>query len=247
MHTDVERLIAMAKSTGFITPRQHEMILGKARALGDDIVEVEFYLDDIPVKEEPTPASNTQTYARPNQAYSAQTNQSPQNTTVEAKPEKKKKKKGKWIWIVLLIIVVGFVVFAVASIMSDKAAINRVNNYLNVETGSNSATDKAAINRVNNYYNNVNYTDWDSELTRFSNGWDSYFGELAMGRPMDEVDNEYIWLNVLTNTIENAYMTGQLTPEQQNRYEQIMNKVQNMTAGYALEAGAKYLLNQILN
>lgn len=225
MHTDVERLIAMAKSAGFITPRQHEMILGKARALGDDIVEVEFYLDDIPVKEEPTPASNTQTYARPNQAYSAQTNQSTQNTTVEAKPEKKKKKKSKWIWIVLLIIVVGFVVFAVASIMSDRAAINSVNNY----------------------YNNVNYTDWDSELTRFNNGWDSYFGELAMGRPMDEVDNEYIWLNVLNNNIENAYYTGQLTPEQQNRYAQIINKVQNQAATYAIGAGAMYLLNQIFN
>ncbi len=215
----------MAKSAGFITPRQHEMILGKARALGDDIVEVEFYLDDIPVKEEPTPASNTQTYARPNQAYSAQTNQSTQNTTVEAKPEKKKKKKSKWIWIVLLIIVVGFVVFAVASIMSDRAAINSVNNY----------------------YNNVNYTDWDSELTRFNNGWDSYFGELAMGRPMDEVDNEYIWLNVLNNNIENAYYTGQLTPEQQNRYAQIINKVQNQAATYAIGAGAMYLLNQIFN
>lgn len=225
MHTDVERLIAMAKSAGFITPRQHEMILGKARALGDDIVEVEFYLDDIPVKEEPTPASNTQTYARPNQAYSAQTNQSPQNTTVEAKPEKKKKKKGKWIWIVLLIIVVGIVIFVVASIMSDRAAINRVNNY----------------------YNNVNYTDWDSELTRFNNGWDSYFGELAMGRPMDEVDNDYLWLNVLNNNIENAYYTGQLTPEQQNRYAQIINKVQNQAATYAIGAGAMYLLNQIFN
>ena len=222
MHTDVERLIAMAKSAGFITPRQHEMILGKARALGDDIVEVEFYLDDIPVKEEP---SNTQAYARPNPAYSAQTNQSPQNTTVEAKPEKKKKKKSKWIWIVLLIIVVGIVIFVVASI----------------------ASDKAAINRVNNYYNNVNYTDWDSELTRFNNGWDSYFGELAMGRSMDEVDNNYLWLNVLNNNIENAYLTGQLTPEQQNRYEQIMNKVQNMSAGYALGTGAMYLLNQIFN
>lgn len=225
MYTDVERLIAMAKSAGFITPRQHEMILGKARALGDDIVEVEFYLDDIPVKEEPTPASNTQTYARPNQAYSAQTNQSPQNTTVEAKPEKKKKKKGKWIWIVLLASVVIFGIIAAMSAISDSSSVGDMNNY----------------------YNNVNYTDWDSELTRFNNGWDSYFGELAMGRPMDEVDNEYNWLIVLNNNIENAYYTGQLTPEQQNRYEQIMNKVQNMSAGYALGTGTMYLLNQIFN
>lgn len=215
----------MAKSAGFITPRHHEMILGKARALGDDIVEVEFYLDDIPVKEEPTPASNTQAYARPNPAYSAQTNQSTQNTTVEAKPENKKKKKGKWIWIVLLASVVIFGIIAAMSAISDSSSVGDMNNY----------------------YNNVNYTDWDSELTRFNNGWDSYFGELAMGRPMDEVDNEYIWLNVLNNNIENAYYTGQLTPEQQNRYAQIINKVQNQAATYAIGTGAMYLLNQIFN
>lgn len=226
MHSDIERLISMAKSTGYITPRQREMILGKAREVGDDIVEVEFYLDEIPVKEDSAPTSNTHTYARPNPAYSAQPNPSPQNATVETEPKKKKKKKkGKWIWIVLLVLVVGFVLFAVASVVSDKAAINSMNNY----------------------YNNVNYTDWDSELTRFNNGWDSYFGELAMGRPMDEVDNDYIWLNVLNNNIENAYYTGQLTPEQQNRYAQIMNKVENQAATYAIGAGARYLLNQIFN
>lgn len=225
MHTDVERLIAMAKSAGFITPRQHEMILGKARELGDDIVEVEFYLDDIPVKEEPTPASNTHAYAQSNPAYSAQHKPNPQNTTVEAKPENKKKKKGKWIWIVLLASVVIFGIIAAMSAISDSSSVGDMNNY----------------------YNNVNYTDWDSELTRFNNGWDSYFGELAMGRPMDEVDNEYIWLNVLNNNIENAYYTGQLTLEQQNRYAQIINKVQNQAATYAIGAGAMYLLNQIFN
>lgn len=218
MHTDVERLIAMAKSTGFITPRQREMILSKARALGDDIVEVEFYLDDIPIKEEPAPSNNTQSYARPNPAYSAQPKPNQQTSAAQEKP--KKKKKGKWIWIMLLVIVVIIGIIAVASAISDSSSVSNMNNY-------------------------YNYTDWDNELTRFNNGWDSYFGELAMGRPMNEVDNDYIWLNVLNNNIENAYYTGQLTPEQQNRYAQIMNKVENQAATYAIGAGAMYLLNQI--
>ena len=39
----------MAQACGGITSRQREIILNKARELGDDIVEVEFILDDIPV------------------------------------------------------------------------------------------------------------------------------------------------------------------------------------------------------
>lgn len=222
MHLDVERLIDMAKGTGFITLRQREMILGKAREVGDDIVEVEFYLNDIPVKEDFAHTNNTQTYAHPESSYFAQQPNSIQHNTTKEENPKKKRKKGRWIWIVLLIIVVGVVIFATASIMSDDASIN-------------------------NYYNNVNYTNWDDELTRFNNGWDSYFGELAMGRPMDEVDKDYQWLLILNNNIENASLTGQLTTEQQNRYTQIINKVTNQTAGYALGAGAMYLIDQIFN
>lgn len=50
MHPDTERLITMAQSKGSITQRQQEMILSKARDMGDDPVEVEFLLAGIPVE-----------------------------------------------------------------------------------------------------------------------------------------------------------------------------------------------------
>ena len=50
MHTEVEKLIIRAKKNGFITERQRDLIISKAKELGDDMDEVEFSLDDIPVK-----------------------------------------------------------------------------------------------------------------------------------------------------------------------------------------------------
>ena len=47
MHKDVERLIALAKERGFLTLSQREQILNKAQELGDDIIEVEFFLEDL--------------------------------------------------------------------------------------------------------------------------------------------------------------------------------------------------------
>jgi hypothetical protein len=50
MHTEVEKLIIRAKKNGFITERQQDLIISKAKELGDDIGEIEFSLEDIPIK-----------------------------------------------------------------------------------------------------------------------------------------------------------------------------------------------------
>lgn len=47
MHTDIERLISIAKETRELTEKQREIILRKARQLGEDIDEVEMILESI--------------------------------------------------------------------------------------------------------------------------------------------------------------------------------------------------------
>ena len=50
MHTEIENLINRAKENGSMTERQRGLILSKAKELGDDLDEIEFSLEDIPIK-----------------------------------------------------------------------------------------------------------------------------------------------------------------------------------------------------
>ena len=50
MHQDIEKLLNAAKEKGSITEKQREIILNKAQQLGEDMAEVEFVLEDIPLK-----------------------------------------------------------------------------------------------------------------------------------------------------------------------------------------------------
>ena len=50
MHQDIEKLLNAAKEKGFLTEKQREIILSKAQQLGEDMTEVEFMLEDIPIK-----------------------------------------------------------------------------------------------------------------------------------------------------------------------------------------------------
>lgn len=50
MHQDIEKLLNAAKEKGSITEKQRDIILSKAEKLGEDISEVEFVLEDIPLK-----------------------------------------------------------------------------------------------------------------------------------------------------------------------------------------------------
>ena len=229
MHTDVERLISLAKERGGLTLRQREMILNKAHELGDEIIEVEFFLDDIPIQEE---ACSTHSQQNINScsnnlspSYFAQPNTDKQKTsetdeTLERK--KKKKKKGKWIWLVVIVLVAAIVGIVVSIIESNSISYN-------------------------NYYNNINYTNWDDELTRYDNGLSMYVSELSSGRSIDDIDNEYQWLTVLQNNIENAAMTGQLTSEQEYRFNQIQEKYANQLIMLGIGSGAMYLIDQLFN
>lgn len=50
MHQDVEKLLNAAKEKGSITEKQRNLIIAKAQQLNDDTTEIEFILDDIPIK-----------------------------------------------------------------------------------------------------------------------------------------------------------------------------------------------------
>lgn len=52
MHQDIEKLLNAAKEKGSITEKQREIILNKAQQLGEDMAEVEFVLEDIPLKKD---------------------------------------------------------------------------------------------------------------------------------------------------------------------------------------------------
>ncbi len=50
MHQDIEKLLNAAKEKGSVTEKQREIILSKAQQLGEDMAELEFVLEDIPIK-----------------------------------------------------------------------------------------------------------------------------------------------------------------------------------------------------
>lgn len=52
MNAEIEKLITHARENGFLTARQRTLIISKAEQLGDDISELEFVLDDIPIGEQ---------------------------------------------------------------------------------------------------------------------------------------------------------------------------------------------------
>lgn len=208
------------------------MILNKAQELGDDITEVEFFLDDIPTEEESSSTHSQQNNSScPNNqspSYFAKPNtdrerKSKTGENLEKNEKKKKKKKGKWLWIVVIILV---------------AAIAGIVVLITVPSGS---------SYNNYYYNNINYTNWDDELSRYDNGLSMYVSELSSGRSIDEIDNEYQWLTVLQNNIENAAMTCQLTSEQEYRFNQIQEKYANQLIMLGIGSGAMYLINQLFN
>jgi len=227
MHKDVERLIALAKERGFLTLSQRELILNKAQELGDDIIEVEFFLEDLKI-EEVTPSDYSHLTINPNDqatTYSVQTNNLRHNET-GSREVLETKKKGSWIWIVIGAVMAAVAVIIVLSVFHKN---------------SNSE------NSIYNIFDNSNYTNWDDELTKYDNGFSMYMSELSSGKPIDDVDNEYRWLLVLQNNIENAAMTGQLSPEQEYRFNQIQEKYTNQLIMLGIGSGVMSLFNQLLN
>ena len=60
MHPDIDRMIKMAQSRGSITAAQHDMILNKAKELGDDPMEIEFVLSGLSITDTQTSQSTNQ-------------------------------------------------------------------------------------------------------------------------------------------------------------------------------------------
>lgn len=60
MHPDIDRMIKMAQSRGSITTAQHDMILNKAKELGDDPMEIEFVLSGLSLSDTQTTQSANQ-------------------------------------------------------------------------------------------------------------------------------------------------------------------------------------------
>ena len=227
MHNDLERLIALAKERGSLTLGQRDMILNKAQELGDDIIEVEFFLEGLTI-EEATPSDNSHLCINLNDQDStnfAQTNNLRHNET-GSREVLETKKKGSWIWIVIGAVMAAVAVIIVLSVFHKN---------------SNSE------NSIYNIFDNSNYTNWDDELTKYDNGFSMYMSELSSGKPIDDVDNEYRWLLVLQNNIENAAMTGQLAPEQEYRFNQIQEKYTNQLIMLGIGSGVMSLFNQLLN
>lgn len=227
MHKDVERLIALAKERGFLTLSQRELILNKAQELGDDIIEVEFFLEDLKI-EEVTPSDYSHLTINPNDqatTYSVQTNNLRHNET-GSREVLETKKKGSWIWIVIGAVMAAVAVIIVLSVFHKN---------------SNSE------NSIYNIFDNSNYTNWDDELTKYDNGVAMYLSELSSGKPIDDIDNEYQWLLVLQNNIENAAVTGQLSPEQEYRFNQTQEKYANQLIMLGIGGGVMSLFNQLLN
>jgi len=61
MHPDIEKLIHIARECGNVTDKQREIILRKARALGDDLDEVEMVLETITNQSKAGPATDIHT------------------------------------------------------------------------------------------------------------------------------------------------------------------------------------------
>lgn len=49
MHAEIEKLLHLAKEKGGITEHQRQLIVSKAKQLGEDMVDVEFFLENIPI------------------------------------------------------------------------------------------------------------------------------------------------------------------------------------------------------
>lgn len=107
MHPDTEKLINLAQNKGFVTRSQRESILNRAKNLGDNIVEVEFILDGIPVRDEPAVHNMPpQQQVPPQQAY---------QTSAPQQPIAGQKKSKTWLWISIGAAALLIIIIAIAS------------------------------------------------------------------------------------------------------------------------------------
>lgn len=218
MHPDTEKLISIARGNGFVSRSQREAILNRAKSLGDDMVEVEFILDDIPVKDDPA-APNTQQTNR--QQYA---NAAPQRPAAQQSQDTKKKKK-TWLWVGI-----GGAV-AVLVIIIAVASGGKSNDYTYGGNTYGIASDG------NTYGLTSGRNAYDDKLDNLENGYTKLMSALQNGD--DGNIGDYINLGnlvLLENELESAQNEGKLTQEQSYRYQQIQYM-------YGMNMGAALLEN----
>ena len=84
MHPDIDRMIKMAQSRGSMTTAQRDMILNKAKELGDDPMEIEFILSGVSLTDThtnqgghaPSHQQNANQQPRPSNAYQQHSSES---------------------------------------------------------------------------------------------------------------------------------------------------------------------------
>ena len=73
MHPEIDRMIKMAQNRGSVTTAQRDMILNKAKELGDDPVEIEFVLSGLSIADTRTNQSaNQDGHASSHQQHSSE-------------------------------------------------------------------------------------------------------------------------------------------------------------------------------
>ena len=203
MHPDTEKLISIARGNGFVTRSQREAILNRAKSLGDDMVEVEFILDETPVRDDPA-APNAQQQNR--QQYA---NAAPQRPAAQQSQDTKKKKK-TWLWVGI-----GGAV-AVLVIIIAVASGGKSNDYTYGGNTYGIASDG------NTYGLTSGRNAYDDKLDNLENGYTKLMSALQNGD--DGNIGDYINLGnllLLENELESAQNEGKLTQEQSYRYQQI--------------------------
>ncbi|MCR4812968.1 MAG: hypothetical protein K5867_10305 [Bacteroidales bacterium] len=218
MHPDTEKLISIARGNGFVTRSQREAILNRAKSLGDDMVEVEFILDEIPVRDDPA-APNAQQQNR--QQYA---NAAPQRPAAQQSQDTKKKKK-TWLWVGI-----GGAV-AVLVIIIAVASGGKSNDYTYGGNTYGIASDG------NTYGLTSGRNAYDDKLDNLENGYTKLMSALQNGD--DGNIGDYINLGnlvLLENELESAQNEGKLTQEQSYRYQQIQYM-------YGMNMGAALLEN----
>lgn len=218
MHPDTEKLISIARGNGFVTRSQREAILNRAKSLGDDMVEVEFILDEIPVRDDPA-APNAQQQNR--QQYA---NAAPQRPAAQQSQDTKKKKK-TWLWVGI-----GGAV-AVLVIIIAVASGGKSNDYTYGGNTYGIASDG------NTYGLTSGRNAYDDKLDNLENGYTKLMSALQNGD--DGNIGDYINLGnlvLLENELESAQNEGKLTQEQSYRYQQIQYM-------YGMNMGAAFLEN----
>lgn len=139
MHPEIDKMVKLAQGRGALSVAQRDMIINKARQLGDDPVEVEFLLSDLVTTD--NPANTSSQFTQPVQGG--------QNAAVETAPAKKSKKK--IIWTIVIVVVVLLAAYFTWAIVNEVRVSRRIaQQYENAQNAANAPATQT--NPTVNYF-----------------------------------------------------------------------------------------------